>query len=246
MKIKSLSEDESDENSEVNNNDQYILKCDELNKINSYIEIIFGEKIEDQTERLRKNSPYGFLNTFKLMKIIVKSGEDLRQEQFATQLINEFYQIFKLEKVDCWVNTYEILATGNNVGIIEVVPNSISLDQLKRKTKHITSLKKFYDVCFSPINSDKYKKALKNFISSLAGYSLVCYFLQIKDRHNANILIDDEGHIIHIDFGYMLSNAPGKGLQFEKAPFKLTKEFVDVMGGLNSKYFTKFRKLLWK
>jgi phosphatidylinositol 4-kinase len=59
-------------------------------------------------------------------------------------------------------------------------------------------------------------------------------------------LIDDEGHIIHIDFGYMLSNAPGKGLQFEKAPFKLTKEFVDVMGGLNSKYFTKFRKLLWK
>lgn len=85
-----------------------------------------------------------------------------------------------------------------------------------------------------------------NFIRSLAAYSLVCYFLQIKDRHNGNILIDDKGHIIHIDFGFMLSNAPGKGIQFEKAPFKLTNEFVDVIGGVNSKNFSKFKKLLCK
>jgi hypothetical protein len=206
---------------------------------------IFGEKTEKQRERLKKASPFGFLNTYKLFKIIVKSGEDLRQEQFASQLINEFYQIFKIEKVECWVNTYEILATGNNVGIIEVVPNSISLDSLKRKSKNITSLKQFFDLYFI-MDSDNYKRAMKNFISSLAGYSLVCYFLQIKDRHNANILIDDQGHLIHIDFGFMLSNAPGKGLQFEKAPFKLTKEFVDVLGGVESKNFSLFRKLLWK
>jgi phosphatidylinositol 4-kinase len=178
--------------------------------------------------------------------MIVKSGEDLRQEQFATQLINEFYQIFKMEKVDCWVNTYEILATGNNVGIIEVVPNAISLDQLFRRVKNYSGLGNFYQNYFGPTNSPQYKQAMDNFISSLAGYSLVCYFLQIKDRHNANILIDDQGHLIHIDFGFMLSNAPGKGIQFEKAPFKFTKEFVDVMGGVNSKYFNKFRKLLWK
>ena len=151
-----------------------------------------------------------------------------------------------MEKVDCWVNTYEILATGTNAGIIEVVPNSISIDQLKRKAKGITSLSHFFEVYYGPVESNKYKSAMKNFINSLAGYSLVCYFIQIKDRHNGNILIDDVGHLIHIDFGFMLTNAPGKGLKFEKAPFKLTKEFVDVMGGVNSKYFQKFRKLLWK
>ena len=87
---------------------------------------------------------------------------------------------------------------------------------------------------------------MNNLVSSLAGYSLICYFLQIKDRHNANILLDDQGHLIHIDFGFLLSNAPGKGIKFENAPFKLTKEMVDTLGGVNSKYFSKFRKLLWK
>jgi phosphatidylinositol 4-kinase len=44
-------------------------------------------------------------------------------------------------------------------------------------------------------------------------------------------MIDSEGHIIHIDYGFLLSNAPGKGLKFESAPFKLTQEFVDLIGG---------------
>ena len=47
-------------------------------------------------------------------------------------------------------------------------------------------------------------------------------------RHNNNILVDAEGHIIHIDFGYILSNSPGKNLGFESSPFKLTDEFVEV------------------
>lgn len=234
----------SDEEKEGNNSS--ISAKEEVNSKEEKKVNIFGETIEQKTKRLSQTSPFGKLVSYKLFDIIVKSGEDLRQEQFATQLINEFYQIFKLSKVKCWLQPYEIIATGHNVGIVEVVPNALSIDQLKRKHKLMSSLNEIYLYCFGPVNSSRYKQAMKNYIQSLAGYSLVCYFLQIKDRHNANILIDDKGHLIHIDFGFMLSNAPGKGLKFEKAPFKLTQDFVDVMGGINSQYFDKFRKLLWK
>ena len=43
--------------------------------------------------------------------------------------------------------------------------------------------------------------------------------------------------MIHIDFGFMLSNSPGNNMNFESAPFKLTQEFIDVMGGLDSSVF---------
>ncbi len=59
-------------------------------------------------------------------------------------------------------------------------------------------------------------------------------------------MIDNEGHLIHIDFGFLLSNAPGKGLKFENAPFKLSKDMVDCLGGTEGKYFSDFRKLLHK
>ena len=86
-----------------------------------------------------------------------------------------------------------------------------------------------------------YEKAMHNFADSLAAYSLVCYILQIKDRHNANIILDKEGHIVHIDFGFMLTDAPGKGIRFETAPFKLTAEFVRILGGPQGNGFARFR-----
>lgn len=53
---------------------------------------------------------------------------------------------------------------------------------------------------------------LKNFIQSLAGYSLITYMLQVKDRHNQNIMIKRDGTVVHIDYGFFLSRMPGKGI----------------------------------
>lgn len=53
--------------------------------------------------------------------------------------------------------------------------------------------------------------------------------------------MDKEGHLMHIDFGFLLSSAPGKGLKFESAPFKMTDEYVDCLGGVKSEAFKEFR-----
>lgn len=57
---------------------------------------LFSETHEQQSERLRSQSIFGSLKTWKILKIIVKSGDDMRQEQFAMQLIDSMAQIFKV------------------------------------------------------------------------------------------------------------------------------------------------------
>ncbi|KAJ2764317.1 Phosphatidylinositol 4-kinase pik1alpha (PI4-kinase)(PtdIns-4-kinase), partial [Coemansia nantahalensis] len=89
----------------------------------------------------------------------------------------------------------------------------------------------------------RFREAQDCFMRSLVAYSLITYILQIRDRHNGNILLDTDGHVIHIDFGFMLHNSPGS-VGFEQAPFKLSMEYVDILGGRASAKFGEFRDLL--
>lgn len=67
--------------------------------------------------------------------------------------------------------------------------------------------------------------------------------MQVKDRHNGNILLDAAGRLIHIDFGFMLGRSPGLDLQLERAPFKLTAEHELLLGGEDSEHFLLFKEL---
>ncbi|WAQ83399.1 hypothetical protein PtA15_3A769 [Puccinia triticina] len=62
----------------------------------------------------------------------------------------------------------------------------------------------------------------------LVSYSIISYISHLKDRHNGKILIDKEGHIIHIDFGFLLNNSPSS-IGFEMAPFKRVQDYIKVL-----------------
>merc|ERR1719188_1928758 len=96
---------------------------------------------------------------------------------------------------------------------------------------------------FGDPNSEDFLTAQRKFVESCAAYCVASYLVQVKDRHNGNILLDSEGHLIHIDYGFILSCSP-KNLGFESSPFKLTPEFVDVMGGVDSDMFAYFKILI--
>ncbi|KNA16840.1 hypothetical protein SOVF_085540 [Spinacia oleracea] len=204
-----------------------------------------GELWEVKKERIRKASVHGILPGWDLRSVIVKSGDDCRQEHLAVQLISHFYDIFQEAGLPLWLRPYEVLVTSSYTALIETIPDTASIHSIKSRYSNVTSLRDFFNAKYQE-NSPSFKLAQRNFVESMAGYSLVCYLLQIKDRHNGNLLLDEEGHIIHIDFGFLLSNSPG-GVNFESAPFKLTRELLEVMDsdaeGIPSEFFDYFKVL---
>lgn len=229
--------------------------------------IVFRERWRSKEARIRLSSPFGRLAGWRLVPFIVKSHDDLRQEQIAAQLLKQFADIFKAEKVGVWMRPYEILATSTDAGLVEAIPDTISIDALRRTHPACPSLDEFYRSHFANIPGG-IARAKRNFVRSLAAYSIVCYLLQvrraslapplslpglcaltgpapaqIKDRHNGNILVDADGHILHIDFGFLFTSSPGGNMQFERAPFKLTTEYIDLLGGPRSRMFRRFRAL---
>lgn len=172
---------------------------------------------------------------------IFKVGDDCRQDVLALQVISVFQSIFYLCGLDVYVFPYKVTATAAGRGVIDVLPNSVSRDMLGREA--VNGLDQWFQSKHGGPNSIEFQRARLNFVKSMAAYSVISYLIQFKDRHNGNIMYDDDGHVIHIDFGFCFDIVPG-GVRFEAAPFKLTKEMVRVMGGSSSALpFKWFEKL---
>jgi phosphatidylinositol 4-kinase B len=214
---------------------------------------VFQEDWETRKERLSRASNFSHLQGWDVFSVIVKASTDMRQEFLAFQLMREFLKIFKTANLPIFLRPCKVLVTSADGGLIETVPNAISIHSIKKKilldldrsefTPEDLSLKGYFIRKFGTPDSQSFLDAVDSFINSLAGYSLLTYTLQIRDRHNGNILLDKDGNLIHIDFGFMLSNSPGY-VGFESAPFKLTADYLDLLEGMGSERWLRLKDLL--
>lgn len=65
------------------------------------------EPWDEKENRVRESSPYGHVASWKLLSVIVKCGDDLRQELMASQLLEMLQKIWKVERVPLWVRPYK-------------------------------------------------------------------------------------------------------------------------------------------
>ncbi len=161
----------------------------------------FGERWAEKKARIQASSVFGSLKGWDLTGLIVKSNDDLRQEAFAMQLISLAAEAFDIAGLELWIKPYRILATGRTTGMIELVCNGMSFDSLKKRPGYsegglLGHFKKMSECAADPTEALKTSK--KNFVRSLAAYSLLSYLFLFKDRHNGNLLLDTAGHVIHV------------------------------------------------
>lgn len=138
------------------------------------------EPWEQKVSRIRDSSPYGQLPGWRLVAAIVKCGDDLRQELMAYQFLATLQSIWEQERVPLWIRPYKILVTSAEAGLIEPILNTVSLHQVKKHSK--MSLLEYFVQEFGPQSSEEFLNAQRNFVRSCAGYSIVSYLIQVKDR----------------------------------------------------------------
>jgi len=176
---------------------------------------------------------------------IFKVGDDCRQDVLALQVIEILKDGYSAAGLPASLQPYGCIATGFEQGIIEVVPNTASRDGIGKEMDG--GLLDMFRATFGAVGSPSFERARHNFLLSCAGYAVASYILWSKDRHNGNILLANDGSIVHIDFGYILGISPGGNLGFETAAFKFSyemKELLDPSQDQRSEIFKEFAALV--
>lgn len=127
------------------------------------------------------------------------------------------------------------------------MPNTRSRSQMGETTDG--GLFEIFQQDYGPVGSSSFEAARQNFIISSAGYAVASLLLQPKDRHNGNLLFDNVGRLVHIDFGFILETSPGGNMRFESAHFKLSHEMtqlLDPSGAMKSDTWNQFLRLCVK
>ena len=151
---------------------------------------------------------------------------------------------------------FTVVQTSANTGLTEYLPNVKSLHEIK------TSLRSYSDTCgscfccingeccpgagvplkeyflqhYEPLSETEhcgaYNAAKLNFIRSLAPNLVLIYLLDVKDRHNGNILLHSDGRIVHVDYAFALGQIPGGQCNPERLqPCCITPEMIDMLDG---------------
>jgi Phosphatidylinositol 3- and 4-kinase len=169
-------------------------------------------------------------------KVIVKTGDDLRQDQLIIMMIQLMDRLLKRGALDLCLTPYSIIATSPTSGLVEFVDKSMPISQVL--SKYNGSIMQFFQ-SIAPQKGAKYDvrpDVMSTYIRSCAGYCVITYLLGVGDRHLDNIMLRASGHFFHIDFGFIFGRdpkplPPAFRLTREVSPLRLSSAISPLLQG---------------
>ncbi|CAH0701993.1 unnamed protein product [Spodoptera exigua] len=171
------------------------------------------------------------------ISIILKIGDDLRQDMFTLQMLRIMDRLWKNHGYDFRMIPYNCISMEYAVGMIEVVEDAATVANIQKQSSLFNAASTIYKSTLlqwlrrnTENNEVAFNKAVNEFTMSCAGYCVATYVLGIADRHPDNIMVKTNGQLFHIDFGHFLGHfKQWYGFKRERAPFVLTHDFIHVI-----------------
>jgi hypothetical protein len=149
------------------------------------------------------------------VRFIYKEGDDLRDDMYTQTMFHIFNQIWEYSGMSRkpFIHLYRVFPTALDKGFVEYVPSATLQN---------------YD--WSKLNQFN-EKQKEEFICSAAGAFAGAFILGIRDRHRDNMMISDQGHFFHIDFGYMFNNKTWFDANRFAIPSEIRLQLLDMWDG---------------
>ena len=77
-------------------------------------------------------------------------------------MISKFKDIFDTHKLKLWLKPFNIIATCNDGGLIQTIPDCISIDKLKKTFPHLPDLRSYFLTTFRNQQSPSLSTTLSN------------------------------------------------------------------------------------
>ena len=138
--------------------------------------------------------------------IMFKTGDDLRQDILTLQVLRVMDKIWLDRGLNLRLLPYNVISTGYNQGIVEIVTNSQTTTYIhtyygggaQKGSRDITTHYK-YLLDVNNNNIIELNKCRDIYTRSCSGYCIASYVLGLGDRHPSNIMVRIKGELFHID-----------------------------------------------
>ena len=164
------------------------------------------------------------------------NNQDIRANLMTMNLYSIVHTIWCENKIKIKMPLYDVITTGRNKGLIQILPNSKQFEEIYRQKNF--KLKKYF-ILNCGISEDE---IFNNFMTSLVAYSVANYVFGITQRNKKNINIQKDAQVFFTSYEHLL-NHYSKMFGDRGEPFYISKHFIEYFGGQNGEKMKLFRKL---
>lgn len=168
--------------------------------------------------------------------------EDVRKDQIIIDTIRIMDTVLQSElqtytTINTPINiiTYNVFPTSRQSGIIEIIPDCHTLYEIQKEFSILN-----YILEHNRDNGLTVDELRSRFVHSCAAYCVMTYLLGVGDRHLDNIMVNNEGYLFHIDYGFIIGSDP-KPMTYPS--MRITSDMVDAIGGPKSESYKEFVQL---